>query len=62
MPKKIDPEVRSRALRLLETHGGEYASLTAAAEAIAKQVGVGQETVRRWAVQAQVDQGTRAGT
>ncbi|MDJ0396658.1 IS3 family transposase, partial [Rhodococcus sp. G-MC3] len=62
MPKKIDPEVRSRALRLLETRGGEYASLTAAAEAIAKQVGVGQETVRRWAVQAQVDQGTRAGT
>ena len=24
MPKKIDPEVRSRALRLLEAHGGEY--------------------------------------
>lgn len=62
MPKKIDPEVRSRALRLLVTHGQEYPSLTAAAEAIAKQVGVGQETVRRWAVQAQVDQGTRAGT
>ena len=35
MPKKIDPEVRSRALRLLEAHGGEYTSLTAAAEAIA---------------------------
>ena len=44
MPKKIDPEVRERALRLLQTHGGEYASLTAAAEAIAKQVGVGKET------------------
>ncbi len=62
MPKKIDPEVRSRALRLLETHGAEYSSLTAASEAIAKQVGVGQETVRRWAVQAQVDTGARAGT
>ncbi len=22
MPKKIEPEVRERALRLLETHGG----------------------------------------
>ncbi|UPG69434.1 MULTISPECIES: IS3 family transposase [Gordonia] len=62
MPKKIDPEVRSRALRLLEAHGGEYTSLTAAAEAIAKQVGVGGETVRRWAVQAQVDAGARSGT
>lgn len=61
MPKKIEPEVRERALRLLETHGGEYPSLTAAAEAIAKQVGVGKETVRRWAVQAQIDGGTRAG-
>lgn len=61
MPKKIDPEVRERALRLLEVHSGEYASLTAAAEAIAKQVGVGKETVRRWAVQAQVDTGVRAG-
>lgn len=62
MPKKIDPEVRARALRLLETHGQEYPSLTAAAAAIAKQVGVGHETVRRWAVQAQVDGGTRTGT
>ncbi len=62
MPKKVDPEVRTRALRLLETHAGEYASLTAASEAIAKQVGVGKETVRRWAVQAQVDAGARTGT
>ena len=46
MPKKIDPEVRERALRLLQTHGGEYASLTAAAEAVAKQVGVGKELNR----------------
>ncbi|MBY6365184.1 IS3 family transposase [Rhodococcoides corynebacterioides] len=62
MPKKIDPEVRSRALRLLQTHGQEYPSLTAASAAIAKQVGVGVETVRRWAVQAEVDAGARPGT
>ena len=61
MPKKIEPEVRERALRLLETHGGEYPSLTAAAVAIAKQLGVGKETVRRWAVQAQIDGGARPG-
>ena len=61
MPKKIEPEVRERALRLLENHGGEYASLTAAAEAVARQLGVGRETVRRWAVQAQIDGGARPG-
>mgnify|MGYP002715739903 CR=1 FL=1 len=44
MPKRIEPEVRERALRLLQTHAGEYSSLTAAAEAIAKQLGVGKET------------------
>lgn len=61
MPKKIEPEVRDRALRLLETHGGGYPSMTAAAVAIAKQLRVGKETVRRWAVQAQIDRRVRHG-
>ena len=61
MPKKIDPEVKARGLRLMEQHAQEYPSLTAAAEAVAKKLGVGKETVRRWAVQAQVDTGQRAG-
>ena len=61
MPKKMEPEVRERVLRLLATHAGEYPSLTAACEAVAKQVGVGRETVRRWAVQAQIDGGARPG-
>ena len=61
MPKKIDPEVRARAIRLINDHASEYPSLTAAAEAVAKQVGVGKETVRRWALQAQIDAGQRQG-
>lgn len=61
MPKKIDPEVRARAVRLVNDHLGEYPSLTAASAAVAKQVGVGRETVRRWVVQAQVDGGQRGG-
>ena len=47
---------------MLADHGAEYASLTAAAEAIAKQPGVGHKTVRRWTVEAQVHAGARAGT
>ena len=61
MPKKIDPEVQARAVRLVADHLGEYPSLTAASAAVAKQVGVGHETVHRWVVQAQVDGGQRGG-
>ncbi len=35
--------------------------MTAACEAVAKQVGVGTESVRRRVVQSQVDSGRRAG-
>jgi len=45
----------------MEVHAKEYPSLTAAADAVAKQIGVGGETVRRWAIQAQVDAGQRDG-
>lgn len=62
MPKKIDPEVRARALRLLAEHGQEYPTVTAAAEAIARKVGVSTESVRRWSVQADIDAGARPGT
>ena len=61
MPKKIDAEVRARAVRLVNDHLAEYSSLTAAAAAVAKQLGVGKESVRRWVIQAQVDGGQRQG-
>ena len=61
MPKKIDPKVRERCVRLVLDHLQEYPSLSAAAEAVARQEGVGKESVRRWVVQAQVDGGQRQG-
>jgi len=61
MPKKIDEQLKARAVRLVTDHLGEYPSLTAASAAVAKQLGVGQESVRRWVVQAQVDGGQRQG-
>ncbi len=61
MPKMIDPEVKARAVRLVTEHWQEYASLTAAAEAVSKQLGLGRETVRSWVVQADVDAGRRDG-
>ncbi|QAY68637.1 hypothetical protein ET471_00060 [Xylanimonas protaetiae] len=60
-PKRTDPELKARAVRLVTNHLGEYPSLTAASAAVAKQLGVGKEPVRRWVVQAQVDGGSRPG-
>jgi transposase-like protein len=61
MPKKIDGELKARAVRLVSDHVGEYPSLTAASAAVAKQLGVGRESVLRWVVQDQVDGGQRQG-
>jgi len=61
MPKKIGPEVKARAVRMVTEHQQEYASLTAASAAVAKRLGVGGESVRRWVLQAQVDSGQREG-
>jgi len=48
MPKKVDPELRARAVRLVMEHRDQYPSLTAASAGVAKQLGVGHESVRRW--------------
>jgi transposase-like protein len=61
MPKKIDPALRDRAVRLVREHRSQYSSLTAASAAVARQVGVGHESVRRWVLQADIDEGTRDG-
>ena len=61
MPKKITPELKERAVRLVLDHREEYSSLTAASAAVARQLGLGRETVRRWVVQADIDGGRRGG-
>lgn len=62
MPKKISPEVKARAVRMVQEHQQDYPSVTAAAQAVAKQLGLGRETVRRWVVDAEIDAGARPGT
>ena len=41
MPKRIDPAVKERALRMFAGHRGDYPSDTAMAEAVAIKLGVG---------------------
>jgi transposase len=61
MPKKIDEELKARAVRLVQDHRGEYSSLTTTSAVVAKQLGVGKESVRRWVLQAEIDGGRRQG-
>lgn len=61
MPKKIDPALRERAVRLVREHRSEYPSLTAASAAVAREVGVGRESARWRVLQAEIDNGTREG-
>jgi transposase len=58
---KFSPEVRERAVRLVQEHRGEYPSLWATVESIAPKIGCVPSTLLDWVKQAEVDGGTRAG-
>jgi transposase len=51
----------AEAVRLVTEHQQDYPSLTAASQAVARQLSLGRETVRRWVVQAEIDSGGRPG-
>ena len=59
---KFSPEVRERAVRLVQEHRGEYTSLWAAIESIAPKIGCVPQTLLEWVKRADVDAGTRPGT
>jgi transposase-like protein len=59
---KFSPEVRERAVRLVQEHRGEYPSLWAAVESIAPKIGCVPQTLLEWVKRAEVDAGARAGT
>lgn len=62
MPRRIDSNAKKRALRLLREHRSRYPTFTAACIAVARHERIGPETLRRWAVQAEIDEGARTGT
>ena len=59
---KFSPEVRERAVRMVQEHRGEYPSLWAAVESIAPKIGCVPQTLLEWVKRAEVDAGERPGT
>ena len=58
---KFSPEVRERAVRLVQEHRGEYPSLWAAVESIATKIGCVPQTLLEWVKRVEVDTGVRDG-
>ena len=59
--KKFSPEVRERAVRMVQEHRGEYPSLWAAIESIAPKIGCVPQTLNEWVKKHEVDTGLRDG-
>lgn len=58
---KFSPEVRERAVRLVQEHRGEYSSLWEAVESIAPKIGCVPQTLLDWVKRAEVASGMRDG-
>ena len=58
---KFSPEVRDRAVRLVQEHRGEYPSLWSAVESIAPKIGCVPQTLLEWVKRDEVDAGQRDG-
>lgn len=58
---KFSPEVRERAVRMVQEHRGEYASLWLAVESIAPKIGRVPQTLLTWVKRKEIDTGVREG-
>ena len=57
----FSPEVRERAVRMVQEHRGEYPLLWAAIESIAPKIGCVPQTLNEWVKRDAIDTGTRPG-
>ena len=54
---KFSPEVRERAVRMVQEHRADYPSLWAAIESIAPKIGCVPQTLNDWVKKPEVDSG-----
>ena len=59
---RYSPEVRARAVRMVQEHQDDYASQWSAIVSIASKIGCTGETLRKWLRRTERDQGLREGT
>lgn len=58
---KFSPEVRERAVRMVQEHRADYSSLWAAIESIAPKISCVPQTLNDWVKKAEADSGQRPG-
>ena len=60
-PRKYPDELRERAVRMAVDLRRDSATKAGALKRVADQLGINAETPRNWVIQAEVDEGHRAG-
>ena len=58
---KYSPEVRERAVRMVQEHRADYPTLWAVIESIAPKIGCSPSTLHEWVKRAEIDSGQREG-
>ena len=58
---RFSPEVRERAVRMVQDHRGECSSLWAAIESITPKIGCVPQTLHEWVRKLEIDSGLRDG-
>ena len=59
--KRYPPELKERAVRMVFEAVEQTGERTGAVSRIARQLGIGDQSLRNWVAQAEVDRGNRAG-
>ena len=59
--RRYPPELKERAIRMVLERIAETGERQGAVTRVARQLGIGPESLRHWVHQAEIDGGTRAG-
>ena len=59
--RRYPPELKERAIRMVLERIAETGERQGAVTRVARQLGIGPESLRHWVAQAEIDGGTRAG-
>src|SRR5450759_797861 len=59
--RRYPPELKERAIRMVLERIAEAGERQGAVTRVARQLGIGPESLRHWVAQAEIDGGTRAG-